>query len=237
MEESECVASLVARCDNLIQKISYSDQDARLSVLTAVRSNAYACQMVLNLLHYLAIDDEMLQTDILKLLGIQAVNEKSVESVGKKLHKTSKLALVILAQFQIENCLRSLARELSITVKNHGFFRVAKALLNDLALSQDRILDILNTPALIRNSLHANGIHHGYSDKGTVVEIEGVTYKFVHEEAVHCASVAHIAHALEASVGVLDEIFHTKKIFELPDPIMDQYVWDIATTPDKANDV
>ena len=137
---------------------------------------------------------------------------------------------VSLGQFQIENCLRNLARELNVGTPRQGFFLLAKSFVALLGLPGS-LVDELNVAALIRNSLHGNGIHSGHQDRDTVTTLEKVTYEFRHQQRVSCATVEHIAHALESSIDILATVFGTPEVSALEDPVMDQYVWEIATSP------
>ncbi len=229
-EQAECVASLVAKIEDVRTRFGYSDQDARSVALNNVRSIAYATQMTLNLLDSWCIGNETVRAAIPQLLGFTSVTERSVKVAGDALHKTTKLSLVLLGQFQIENCLRNLARELNVRTPGQGFFSLAESLVALLGLSGS-LVDELNVAALIRNSLHGNGIHSGYQGRDTVTTLDKVTYEFRHQQRVSCAAVEHIAHALESSIGILATVFGTPKVGALDDPVMDQYVWEIATKP------
>ena len=187
--------------------------------------------MILNLLGSWTIGDEVVRQVIPQLIGLKTVTKNGVKFAGETLNKCSKLSLLVLAQFQIENCLRSLARDINICVYNLGFYKVAQKLLVELGIKRDR-LEILNTPALLRNSLHKNGIHTGYGGKNTLFVIDGVKYEFLDGKRVQCATWEHTAHALEASINILDELFHTNKVLALPDPIIDQYVWELIGESD-----
>src|SRR5687768_9331053 len=82
-----------------------------------------------------------------------------------------------------------------------GVAREARVVLTAVGLPLDR-MEILNTPARIRNSLHANGIHHRQHPGETArVTINGVLYEFIDRNPVTCASWEHIAHALKSSHG------------------------------------
>lgn len=137
----------------------------------------------------------------------------------------------MLAQFQIENAFRNLHREFQLGPAGTGFYRCGKTVLDHLALPPDR-MDTLNTPARIRNSLHTNGIHHRQHPAETsVVVLKGVRYEFNDGLKVECASWEHIAHALECSVGELEEVLMHSKVLQIADPMMDQYAWEQATAP------
>ena len=102
---------------------------------------------------------------------------------------------------------------------NKSFFKLANTLLGRLNLPGD--LHTLNTPALIRNSLQGNGIHDDLGHPPAPIQtISGMTYEFLDGVKVSCATVAHVAHALEASIDVLGRIFHTPEVLAL------SYVYD-----------
>lgn len=222
-EQAECVASLVVKTEDVRTRFGYSDQDTRSVVLNNVRSIAYSTQMVLNLLDSWCIGDEAVRAAISQLLGLTNASDRSVKVAGDTLHKTVKLSLVILSQFQIESCLRNLARELYIKMPNRGFYPLTKSLLAFLSLP-GTLVDELNVAAFIRNSFHGNGIHSGFKGCDTFTTLNNVTYEFLHQQPVSCATVEHIAHALESSVNILATIFDTQQISVLKDPVIDQYV-------------
>jgi hypothetical protein len=144
------------------------------------------------------------------------------------LAKSSKLSLVLLGQFQVENCLRNIGMALGNEMSGTGFFAIAQPVLKHVGLGH--YLNILNVGALIRNSLHSNGIHHGYKRSDTVVDVDGVCYEFIQGQRVQCADWEHIAHALDASVSVLEEVFNTAAVSSISD-IVDEYAWEMATLP------
>jgi len=222
-EQAECVASLVLKTEEVCARFGYSDQDARSVVLNKVRSIAYSTQMVLNLLDNWCIGDGAVRAAIPQLLGLSNVSDHSVKVAGDSLHKTAKLSLVILGQFQIESCLRNLARELNIKMPNRGFYPLSKSLVSFLGLP-GALVDELNVAAFIRNSLHGNGIHSGYKGRDTATTLDNVTFELLHQQPVSCATVEHIAHALESSVNILATIFDTRQVSVLKDPVIDQYV-------------
>jgi hypothetical protein len=222
-EQAECVASLVLKTEEVRMRFGFSDQDARSVVLNNVRSIAYTAQMVLNLLDSWCIGNEAVRDAIPQLLGLINVSDRSVKVAGDTLHKTAKLSLVILGQFQIETCLRNLARELNIKMPNRGFYPLTKSLIAFLGLP-GVLVDELNVAAFIRNSLHGNGIHSGYKGRDTVTTLDNVTYEFLHQQPVSCATVEHIAHALESSVNILATIFDTQQVSVLKDPVIDRHV-------------
>jgi hypothetical protein len=230
-DQAARVAELAEACISLKRHLGYSDADARTVALDNITSIARSGQMVLNLLDSWCIGDQAVRQIIPQLIGLTTISKEHVNLAGDCLNKTSKLALVVLAQFQIENILRNIHRETNGETKRTGFYRCAEDVLGRLGLPPD-LMEILNTPARIRNSLHNNGIHHRqHRSEKPIVVVRGVTYEFIDGQKVACASWEHIAHALEASVGVLGEIFNHPQIVAIPDPMMDQYAWEEATKP------
>lgn len=233
-DRSACVADLAEACLSLKKQLGYSDPDARSVALNNVASIARAGQMTLNLLDSWVKGDELIRTVIPQLLGLTTVTPEAVKLAGDYLNKSAKLALAVLAQFQIENAFRNIHRELALGVPGTGFYRCAKAVLDFLSLPSID-METLNTPARIRNSLHANGIHHRqHPAENPVVVIKGVRYEFHDGRKVKCASWEHIAHALECSVGVLEGVFRHSRVRQVPDPMMDQYAWEELTEPPAA---
>jgi len=221
-DQSECVASLGDRCRQILSAFQFNDKDTRKVALTNIDMIARSGQMILNLLDSWCIGDESVRRIIPQLVGLQTVDENGVKFAGDTLNKTSKLSFVVLGQFQVETCLRNIADHLNVPLGGTGFYRTAENLLNHLSC-QSNMLPELNVPALIRNSLHSNGIHHGYQGRDTSIDINSVTYEFINDHPVSCATWEHIAHALENSVGIMQHIFSTATVSAVKMPILDKY--------------
>lgn len=221
-DDAECILHLIETCDSLIKKHGCLDNDTRTASLVNIRLSSYSSLSISNLLDSWIKGDSTVKQIIPQLLGITQANDKSVKLMGNSLHKTSKLSLILLGQFQIENCIVNIGNAIGIRSQSMGFYNKANALLSCLGLEQTK-LEILNTGAQIRNSLHSNGIHHGYNGSDFHSNLKGVQYDFIHNQKVSCASFPHIAHALECSVEVLDEIFSTSQLKQHASLIPDAY--------------
>jgi hypothetical protein len=139
--------------------------------------------------------------------------------------------LVLLCQFQVEALLKNIFRELFNTSPPNGFYQTAVKVLVELGLPSGNI-DILNTPARIRNSLHGNGIHiRQHQNEPASVSVAGVVYNFQHGQRVSCAGWSHVTHALEQSILIVEKILQTPQVQAIPDPIFVAYAWDMATSP------
>lgn len=215
--EAECVASLADRCVSLRREFGYPDPDARSVALSNVQLRAcLPTQMILNLLDKWSVGgDPQSREQIARLFRLEDFTTGSIKRNGDRLQYSSKISLLVIAQFQIESCLKNLAREVQLPEANKGLYVLVKALLDRLNLSGD--LDVFYTPARIRNSLHGpQGVYdnQGYQDP-PILTIAGLKYEFRHGVNVDCAYMAHIAHALEASVEVLGRIFRSPEILAL----------------------
>ena len=221
-EQAECVNSLGDTCSNILKGNKFIDKDTRRVALSNIEMIACSGQMILNLLNSWTVGDEHFKNVIPQLLGLKTVTKDSVASAGNILNKTSKLNMVVLAQFQLETCLRNIAEELNVPTGGSGFYRMASNLINHLSLPTT-LLDELNVPALIRNSLHCNGIHHGFQGSNTTTSIDQVTYEFINDAPVNCGSWEHISHALENSVKILKQIILTQHVSNISTPILDKF--------------
>lgn len=138
----------------------------------------------------------------------------------------TKLSLVPLFQFQVENLFKNLLRELGESNIPSQYYRIVKKLLEVLDIEDIATkLDILSIPANIRNSLHANGIHHG---RAVVVDVNGISYSFQDGKKVSCAGWLHITNIFHAVVDIIEEILHSSKVRAIEGPIKDQYSWEEA---------
>lgn len=221
-EQSECVASLGDKCSQALSSFSFHEKDTRRVTLNNVEMIARGGQMILNLLDSWCTGDEAVKQIIPQLVGLTTVTDEGVKTAGDTLNKSSKLNLVVLGQFQIETCLRNIGNELGLASGGTGFYRTAEMLTQHLSCPTN-MLEELNVPALIRNSLHCNGIHHGYRGSNTTIAISSVSYQFIHNNPVNCASWEYIAHALENSIEILQHIISTTQVRAIVNPIVDQY--------------
>ncbi len=230
-EQSLCISELADSCSALKKNLGYVSSDARTVALDNVVGVARSAQMTLNLLDSWMRGDEAIRQIIPQLLGLQSVTIDGVRMAAEMLNKSSRLGFVVLAQFQIENALRNIARELKLRAGGTGFYQIAECVISTSGIPKDR-MEVLNTPARIRNSLHSNGIHHRqHPSEPQRVTIHGVIYEFLDDRPVSCAGWEHIAHALEASIGVFGEVCLSPAVRALPSPLMDHYAWEQETKP------
>jgi hypothetical protein len=182
--------------------------------------------MVLNIL-VMGEEGRVSGEDFKRLVGMTSGTAQDASEI---LEKMQRLGFLVMFQFQVENLLANLLRETQGKSKAKGFFKIAEEIVSSLPNPQ-RKLELLNTPALIRNSLHTNGIHHGYNSQSSKVTIDGHTCKFDHLQKVNCAGWGDIALACNESISVVEEILNAPAVRALVGPIMDHYAWEEATKP------
>ncbi len=225
-ESAERVLVLAERLLLIKRAGHYSDEDARGVALTNCRSVSLYAVMILNILT-IGEERKISSDDFKRLVGL---TRGQARDAGDILEKTTRLAFLVLFQFQIENLLRNLLHEVNGGDPLRQFYNLAREFTQTLS-DPTRKLEIMNTAALIRNSLHANGVHHGYRGSSTFLEISGCRFEFRHLQKVSCAGWGHIVVALDASTSVVEEILNLPQVRSLHEPVMDQYAWEEATRP------
>jgi len=163
---------------------------------------------------------------LIQALGL--TKPEYINPVAEDLLRSSRLFLLVEAQFQIETLFRNILLALGKSADKQGFYNVAQDVLAAAGLPDSTAkLRVLNVPAHMRNSMHANGIHHGWKGSDTVELINGVEFRFEHGKRVQCGSWYHIVTALSASFEVIDEILGSaavKALGSIPDAYAEQAV-------------
>ncbi|HEV2055589.1 MAG TPA: hypothetical protein VGV06_10515 [Methylomirabilota bacterium] len=200
------------------------DADARRVNLNNIMMAANAATATLRMLWWAKQGGESVMIQALGLSKPEYVN-----LVAEDLLRSTRLFLVLESQFQIETLFRNILTALGKPATKQGFYVVAKELLNASGIPDPEArLGALNVGALLRNSMHSNGIHHGYQGASTVEIIDGVEFRFDHGQRVQCGSWFHIVAALRASLGIVDELLATSVIKGLA-VIRDEYAAQRAT--------
>lgn len=196
---------------------TYQDKDVRSVCINNLDSFCTNARFMLSMLHKWTGVGSIeikhgLQTFVLEpkeiipyIIGLSTVNNATVKQAGWIIDKSTKLSFVVMFQFQLEHCLTLILKAVYPNARFSGF----KGLL--VALHQNQLItasekDELYVPAMIRNSLHANGIHHDRNGGNSAVSINGYTYNFDHGKHVQCAGYSHIANCLENSALILSRI-------------------------------
>jgi len=138
-DEAECVKNLIDFCKRIIEKHKYPDIGTRTVVFVNVRFVGYSTLAIANLLDSWSKGDETVQQVIPSLIGLTDVNEKSVKLMGDSLHKSSKLSLILIGQFQIENGISNISEAIGISSGIKGFYNNYKMLIDHLEFRCDKL--------------------------------------------------------------------------------------------------
>lgn len=215
-EQANRVDTLYQRVGDIRDRNSSSETDARRVNLNNVMMAANASMATLRLLDWAKQGGEGVL-----IIGLGLAKPEYINPVAEDLLRASRHFLLLESQFQTETLFRNILLSLGQPADKQGYYNVSRDVLSAAGLSDlDRKLRVLNVPALMRNSMHSNGIHHGWKASDTIEVINGVEFRFEHGKRVQCGGWYHIVTALVASFDVVDELLGSKpikQIAEIPD--------------------
>ena len=210
-EQADRVYTFYDIVGELRDRFGTEETDARKVNLNNIMMAANASIVTLRLMDWTHFQGQDILTQALRL-----TKPEYLTFVVDDLLRSSRLFLLLESQFQIESLFRNILRELGLSVTQQGYYNVANSILQHLGIADlSQKLAILNVPALMRNSMHANGIHHGWRGSSTSIVIDGIEFKFEHEKKVECGSWLHIVTALKASMKIIEEILTCTAISSL----------------------
>lgn len=202
-----------------MQKLPFQTGDARWGMLNNLIPPSALYVTVLNFRIFFPLHHDVM----VKLLDLTVVNEESIQMALDDSTQYTKQAFIVTSQFQIENGLKHTLRGIAPTNTKDQFGAIAKDILGECGIQDvDLKHRMLNTPALIRNCLHTNGIH---TKPHVTNVIKGVEYKFEQGKRFTCSHLSHVVHALSTSLDVLEEILlsdASKNVPRIIDPFTEQ---------------
>ena len=217
-EQADRVLAFYQRIGEVRDDHGHDEDDARRVCLNNIMMAANASVSTLRLLHWAKQGGDGVLIQALRLSDPNYIN-----LVAEDLLRASRLHLLVESQFQVETLFRDILLALEKHPSKPGFYHVATELLKVVGIADSDVkLRLLNVPALMRNSMHANGIHHGYQGRDTMEVIDGIEFRFEHSKRVQCGSWHHIAAALTGSINLVDEILSAPRVAGL-DRIPDEY--------------
>ncbi len=221
MQQALRVHALYQQIADIRDGQSVSETDSRRVNLNNVMMAANAAGATLRLLNWIRRSDKVVISQALDLS-----KPEYVAPVAEDLLRASRLFLLVEAQFQTETLFRNVLAAAGEAGNAKGYYNVARHVIACAGLTEpNRRLRILQVPALMRNSMHANGIHHGWKGSDTVEIIAGVEFRFEHGKRVQCGSWYHIVTALSASFEVVGEVLGSsavKALVSVPDLYAEQ---------------
>ncbi len=193
------------------------------------------CLTNLHLLYNLIVNlsDEKSLNEFARLTGIDGDLETKEKALFDIIHSINT-STILLFQFQVENLLQNLWRELG-QEENRSFINLSRSMLQHLQIpDEDELLKRIKTLAYIRNSLHNNGIHNGpnlsYDIKSTLkkngssTKIEA-SYNFEHTKPVTCCGPFHIVGIISEIVEIVSLFLNNQAIKSIDGPIEDRFAW------------
>jgi hypothetical protein len=215
-EQAGRVYSLYQRIADIRDRHGGKESDARRANLNNIMMAANAAMATLRLLEWAKREGEAVLVQALGLAKPEYINP-----VAEDLLRSSRLFLLIESQFQIETLFRNILLAAGRLADKQGFYNISKDVLAFAVLPDEAAkLRVLNVTALMRNSMHSNGVHHGWKGTGTLETIDGIEFRFEHGKRVQCGSWYHIVTALTASIEIVNKVLSAgpvASIAEIPD--------------------
>jgi hypothetical protein len=171
----------------------------------------------------------MMSRDVfMKLIDME---EGDASKAKLEIERNEKLGCLVLVLFQLENLLKNILAALG-GPSIQGFFKITEELLERVTIGDSkRKHDDLQLTALIRNSLHSNGIYYGYKGVSKSYIIEGVTFDLQAGKRIECAGWGHLYLALDRTLAIIEEILRSPEVQAIKGPIRDDFAWQNATLP------
>ena len=168
--------------------------------------------------------------DNLLIQALGLAKPEYINLIADDLLRSSRLHLLIESQFQIEAAFRNVLAALGKPAGMQGFYKVVETTLAATGVADAQVkARILNVGAMMRNSMHSNGVHHGWKGTNTLEIIHGVEFRFDNGQRVQCGSWIHIITALSASFEIVGEVFASAPVVAIQD-IPDTYALQIAAS-------
>ena len=195
------------QCNGILKTLGIPDDEARAQGIVHVRQLCNTIAAVPIKLQQNAERPSNIPS-ILALLGLS--NIKDLQSLLHDLNSNSKTSFLTMVQFALENCIVQVIEAIGAKRPSGKFSRDAESIIQlcDIA-DPERKLELLMLPALLRNTLHANGIHRWPSK--TVI-VDGEEYVFEKDKRINCGSWSHIFHAVLNSLSVYEEILTSERV-------------------------
>lgn len=218
-DSSDRLSLLMRHIQQLEHDVGCSYKDARVVTLKNLDAHVSSVAMI----HMLRRGIEDGSYPLEPLRQVMELDEEIVVIAFNRLEQSLRLGFTVLYQFQVENLLKNLLRALGETPPT-SFYKSAERLLNRISVTErHKKLETLNVVALIRNSMHSNGIHYSRDKSSTRIAIKGIVYDFEYGKKVSCAGWSYLIPALHAGLNVLEEILMSPEVRALPEPVRDEY--------------
>jgi len=212
-ERVELFITLQDKIKEIINKTTYDDNDVRKAIFSNCRSFIMSSILSLNVLS--AREEDRLPEPL--YLEIFGISKEGATTFFNSYGKFTRLSLVTMFQFQIENFLKNVLHEMTGNNPPQGFYNISNSLFNLITISDSQLKqDILYVPAMMRNTYHSNGIH---TQPSKTVVVDNENFEFIRGSSPSCASWRHIYKSFNASIDIIDEIISTPEVSNITDRI------------------
>lgn len=193
------------------ERVNAPEGDARNVMLNNLAAAANGAGGTLLAFDFVGAQHEDVAKRVFRVGALDGVRYVAGDAV-----RAARLFLLLETQFQAENGLRNLLTAIEPQNRSNKFYQIAGRMIELAELQDgDSKKQVLMVPAHLRNSMHANGVHHGYRGQDTITTVAGVVYEFRHGQRVSCGGWGHVVHALTASLRVLEEIVMSPIVSQL----------------------
>jgi len=204
------IKAVEERCEQVRVAINVNDCDARTRGMVHVRQLCRTLAVIPMALQRLRAQPNG-EAALRSIFGIPPGDD--VDSWLCDVNRNLKASFITMVQFALENCTNHILDELGVSRRNSTFTDSARRLLKAAGLPEcGQEYDLLIVPQLLRNSLHANGVH---GRRSQTIEAERVTYEFTKGERIQCGSWSHILWAVLKALEVYEAVFKSPRIAAL----------------------
>ncbi|MBK8424804.1 MAG: hypothetical protein IPL27_01960 [Lewinellaceae bacterium] len=158
------------------------------------------------------------------------LEEGDLRKVMEDMFLMTKMSIVPLFQFQIENMLRNILLHLDPEASVVSYYKICEKLIHSITINdKEELITCLQIPAKIRNSLHSNGIYKRMSPKEPEIAkyyLEGVEFKFENGKGINCAGSGHIYLSFDKTLDIVDGILDSPEVSSIKTEIKDQWAWE-----------
>jgi hypothetical protein len=177
-------------------------KDGRIQILSVQKA------FVRNTISHLFAYDQML---LRPEYGIEFFGLSSITSLEEKLNEAKKflkLSSLTFLLFQNEVFFKNALRQIGIKPEKQ-FHKICQQICVEFSISPSKKYhESMTAFALIRNSLHANGIVSTHDRKDHKYVIDEQIYFFKHGRSVTCASYDNICHLWSNSLDMIEKILY-----------------------------
>lgn len=226
IDYGDCIYEVIQSTEKIISKNSklYWLRDVRTLSFKNILQVLQWVLAINNILSKWNVGNPETDNIISQLTGLLNPNPKNSVIARDNINKINKISFCTIIQSQIENLITNIAIHRGFIERNNriGFFRKLQKILEELKIEL-WIMDYFNVTGNIRNSLHSNWVHYW---KDLKINIGWIQYNFTHGEIIRCASTAHIAHAFQKIISILDEQILDHDLIKFPIELIKDEYWE-----------